>query len=156
MGTTKHDSLIHPLGFTAAVVQKRQGVLAALAMNGEPVVAPQATLGEVWVYRGCPSNARNPDAYRRSHAQRSEWTRDKRVQVTYRTLKYYDNGQVREKGTDVLLAINLVEAVQSGAFEVVILAAHDTYQEPALEAALDSARSTPSNWKQRAGKGARC
>jgi len=78
-----------------------------------------------------------PEAYRRSQAQQSEWTRSDKVTVTYRTLKYYADGSQREKGIDVLIAINLVRAVQGGKFDVVILAAHDTDQEPALEAALE-------------------
>lgn len=138
-GTAKHETLVHPLSFSAGIVQKRQQVLGALAMRGEQVVHPRAALGAVWVYRGCPSNKQNPKAYRRSQAQRAEWTRDQRVQVTYRTLKYYTGSPPREKGVDVLIALNLVQAVQGGDFDVVILAAHDTDQEPALEAAIASA-----------------
>lgn len=136
-GTPKHNSLVHPLAFAASVLQKRQQILGTLSASGKPAAHPAAQLSAVWVYRGCPSNKNDPQAYRRSQAQRSEWTRDPRVQVTYRTLKYYRDAPPREKGVDVLVAINLVQAVSSGEFDVVILAAHDTDQEPALEAAVD-------------------
>lgn len=136
-GVPKHESLIHPLTFASLVVQKRQAIAGRNAMAGKTAPpSPRATLASVKVYRGAPSNLHAPIPYARSQAQRSEWTRDKRVEVVYRPLKYYSDGSAREKGVDVLVAINLVEAVRSGDYSVVILAAHDTDQEPALESAL--------------------
>lgn len=143
LGTPKHETLVHPLSFAAAVVRKRQHIGGALAMAGKtPPPHHTAGLGGVIVYRGCPSNRQDPTAYRRSQAQRSEWTRDPKVEVVYRTLKYYQSGPPREKGVDVLVAINLVEAVRAAQHDVVILAAHDTDQEPALEAAVTLAGVT--------------
>lgn len=71
----------------------------------------------------------------------------------YRPLKYYDDGagrvEVKEKGIDVLVALELVKvaaALQPG--DVVILASHDTDQEPALELAcqLASGQVETTGW----------
>ena len=46
--------------------------------------------------------------YRRTQAQKSEWTRDRRVEVNYRTLRYHwERGEriAQEKGIDVLVAL---------------------------------------------------
>lgn len=94
------------------------------------------------MFRGLPGNKQQPDFYRRNQAQKSEWTRDRRVEVSYRPLKYtYDHDgywTAQEKGVDVRVAIEVVKATDSGDFDVVILAAHDTDLEPALEYALGS------------------
>ncbi|QFS89125.1 hypothetical protein FIV07_00125 [Mycobacterium sp. THAF192] len=94
------------------------------------------------MFRGLPSNSIAPRSYARSQAQKAEWTRDQRVEVTYRPLRYqWENGiQVpREKGIDVLVALKLVELAQSSDYDLVILAAHDTDLEPALEVAVSYA-----------------
>lgn len=82
--------------------------------------------------------------YRRNLAQKSEWTRDRRVQVTYRALKYYRDGSecvAQEKGVDVLIALELVRSADHGDDDLIILASHDTDLEPALDAALESGRA---------------
>jgi uncharacterized LabA/DUF88 family protein len=95
------------------------------------------SLSVVTVFRGLPSNKHQPEFYRRNLAQRSEWTRDPRVQVTYRSLRYsFDNTgywTAQEKGVDVQVALEVVRHAQSGDYEVVILASHDTDLEPALD-----------------------
>lgn len=77
--------------------------------------------------------------YSISLRQQSNWTRDKRVSVVYRTLRYppsWPQKPAQEKGVDVILAVNLVKAAQLGTWDVVILATHDTDLEPALEMAV--------------------
>lgn len=139
-GTAKHLSLVHPLAFAAQVLKRRNGTIGARHTAGDAGLAPVADLAKVAVFRGAPSQKHDAAAYRRSQAQRSEWTRDRRVQVHYRTLNYHwDRGLgawvKREKGIDVAAAVALVSGAFSGAWEVVILASHDTDLEPALELA---------------------
>src|SRR5665647_2718121 len=119
--------------------------------EGGPAPLP-VRLDGVKVYRGSPSNAQAPTAYRRSQAQRSEWTRDRRVEVYYRTLRYlWDPARHEkvpsEKGIDVLAALAVVRAADSKAFDLIIVASHDTDLEPAIEAAIlgppDSDVDTP-------------
>lgn len=139
-GVAKHESLVHPLHFASQVVNARNRVLSIQAMRGLLMRRPQARLDSVMVFRGLPSNERNPNAYRRSLAQRSEWTRDRRVTVTYRTLRYHRDGHLwvaQEKGIDVLVALELVRAADRRTHDIIILASHDTDLEPALSAAIE-------------------
>ncbi len=90
------------------------------------------------MYQGQPSNKHDPKPYARSLAHKSEWTRDRRVRVNYRPLRYYWDYQLndhrkQEKGVDVLVALRVVKAAEVGDFDLVILASHDTDLEPALE-----------------------
>lgn len=145
-GLAKHESLIHPLHFANQALVTRTHRLAVRAMSrGEQPPAP-TRLDRVEVFRGSPSNRHSPTAYRRSQAQRSEWTRDPRVEVQYRTLRYlWDGAEQRhvpsEKGIDVLAALAVVRAADSGVFDLIVLASHDTDLEPALEAAIAGPRS---------------
>lgn len=133
-GTPVHEVLIHPLLFAEQMLAERA------ARQGDERMQ-RAVLTDVYVYRGQPGNKQQPDLYRYTQAQRSEWTRDKRVKVTYRPLRYAPNRPPEEKGVDVLVAINLVRLAQEGRHDVVVLAAHDTDQEPALEMAADYGRA---------------
>lgn len=132
-GTPTHESLLHPLLLGKQILKAR-----ADARGAE---TPPVEIGLVDVYRGLPSNRHDPASYRRSQAQRAEWTRTDAVHVTYRPLRYHYVHNIltpQEKGVDVLVALNLVKLVDSGDFDIVILAAHDTDLEPALEVALSS------------------
>ena len=136
-GVAIHESLIHPLYFANQVILGRKA-----AMNARGTDPGDVSLTLVDTYRGLPTNKEQPDHYRRSLAQRSEWTRDRRVSVTYRPLKYrWEDGQrvAREKGVDVLVALAVVRLVQSGDYDLVILAAHDSDLEPALEQSVTAA-----------------
>jgi uncharacterized LabA/DUF88 family protein len=132
-GTPTHHSLLHPLHLA------NQILIARAAAQRSSV---SARLEHVSVFRGLPSNIHDPANYARSQAQKAEWTRDPRVQVIYRPLRYqWENGVPvpREKGVDVLVALDIAQLAQSRSFDVVILAAHDTDLEPALEFALREA-----------------
>src|ERR1700722_1686624 len=125
-GTPTHHSLLHPLYLANQILQAR-------GTSKQP--PQQVALAKVNVFRGLPSNNHDPRGYSRSQAQRAEWTRDHRVKVAYRPLRYQpEHGTLvpREKGVDVLVALKLVELSQSSAYDLVILAAHDTDLEPAL------------------------
>lgn len=139
-GIPKHESLVHPLHFASQWLTVRQHVMNLQAMEhgGE---REALELKSVVVYRGNPSNRENPKAYQRNQAQRSEWTRDPRVRVEYRTLRYsWENGYRRpqEKGVDVMVALDVVRSADRHEADIVVLASHDTDMEPALETALEN------------------
>lgn len=130
-GTPTHESLLHPLRLAEQILIARA--------NAKGEGTPPCRVEKVYAFRGLPSNKHDPMGYRRSLAQRAEWTRDNRVEVTYRPLRYQEVHGVRtpqEKGVDVLVALTFVELVATAQYDLVIMAAHDTDQEPALEMAL--------------------
>lgn len=98
-----HHCLVHPLFFSRQVLDQRN-LIGSLIAARDGRQFEKFELGTVTAYRGQPSNHRDPNNYRRSQAQQSEWTRDARVRVIYRPLKYYSDGDVKEKGIDVLVA----------------------------------------------------
>lgn len=136
-GESAHLCLVHPLQFAQQVVQVRNAVKKrAVQKNGGE--ADELELVKVRTFRGQPSNLRDSTAYRRTQMQRSEWTRDPKSEVTYRTLKYHrEHGLdvAREKGVDVMVALALVIGAASKEYDTVVLACHDTDVEPALDLA---------------------
>lgn len=128
-GLPIHESLVEPCRFAERVVTLRAQRQAD---------APSACLVSVRVFRGQPSNRHEPFTYGISQRQRSQWTRDSRVEVNYRSLKYpsdWPDTPSREKGIDVLVGVTLLELALAGTYDVVILASHDSDLEPALEVA---------------------
>jgi len=126
-GTPPHQTLVDPRKLADVIDQKR---LAA----GKP-----GMINAVYVFRGLPSNKHEPAANRRNKMQASEWTRDRRVAVTHRSLRYLDSWPttpVREKGVDVLLAVRFVEEALKSQADVLILASRDSDLAPAIEMAL--------------------
>ncbi|MGW4826347.1 NYN domain-containing protein [Amycolatopsis japonica] len=122
-----HESLIEPCRFAERVVELRARRQTA---------APSAALASVRVFRGQPSNKHESFTYGISQRQRSQWTRDPRVEVTYRSLRYpsdWPDTPSREKGIDVLVGVTVLELALAGTYDVVILASHDSDLEPALE-----------------------
>lgn len=148
-GDAPHLCLIHPLQFANQIIAQRN-LIQRLVAEAQGATYVDLTLAGVHVFRGQPSNKNDPRNYARTQAQRAEWTKDRRVSVTYRPLKYYDDGSVKEKGIDVHVALSLVtQAAQADAKgSVVILAAHDTDQEPALALArqLAGKRVETAGW----------
>jgi uncharacterized LabA/DUF88 family protein len=132
--TDARDTLVSPAAFADRIAHVR----ASTAPSVEP-----AEIASVRVFRGVPSNANQPRLYSAAQAQRSQWTRDGRVQVHYRTLRYgnWPAEPPREKGVDVHLAVELVRiALLAIDVDVVIVASHDTDLEPALEMAAQAGR----------------
>jgi len=140
-GTRAQDTVVNPLGFAERLVQVRAAA--------QQVSAQKLTLLEaVRVYRGAPSNHHEPTLYSVAQRQRAFWSRDPRVDITYRTLRYPNNWgsascheRPREKGIDVLLALDLVDLALEGTYDILVLATHDTDLEPALDRALSKRRS---------------
>lgn len=133
-GTPAHETLVHPVKVAEELTARWN------ELNPDE----QAELATVHAFRGAPSNKQQPELYRATQRQKSEWTRDRRLQLVYRTLRYTNRPNVppREKGVDVLVALNLVKLAASGDYDVVVLAAHDTDLEPALEMALADGGAT--------------
>lgn len=142
----EYESLIHPLAYGLHLISRRN----ANQRDG----MPDAVLSKVLVYRGLPSSEHDAKAYGRNLAQKSEWERDRRIQVTHRALRYVyektsdgyratdSSGRPmvkskREKGIDVLCALALVREAQSADVDLVILASQDSDLEPALDEACE-------------------
>lgn len=142
-GTGARETLIHPALFAERLVRVR----AATVSDATQVVS-------IAVFRGVPSNAKQPDLYAAAQAQRSQWTRDPRVRVHYRPLRYgrRPDEPPREKGVDVHLAVELVRAVYLvPGLDVAVVASHDRDLEPALDLAAGSGRVSVETvgWHQR-------
>jgi uncharacterized LabA/DUF88 family protein len=140
-GTRAEDTVVHPLAFAEKLVEIR-------AASQQVSTQRQTRLEAVRVYRGAPSNHHEPTLYSVAQRQRAFWTRDPRVIMTYRTLRYPDNWgsatcreRPREKGIDVLLALDLVDLAAAGTYDIVVMATHDTDLEPAIERALSKRRA---------------
>ncbi|QAY69984.1 NYN domain-containing protein [Xylanimonas protaetiae] len=132
-GTPAHTTLIHPGRFGDAL-------MAARAAKGRT-----GTLERIHVYRGQPSSTHEPDPAAWNKAQSAEWSRDPRVAMFNRPLRYprdWPNNRAREKGVDVKLAIDFVRAGIEKSADVLILASRDTDLMPAIETVMDIGGST--------------
>lgn len=121
----KYQTVVDPLAISEVIVSKRK--------FGGDLVA-------VYVFRGRPLPQFQPEATGANDAQAAAWSKDDRVSIVRRDLKYttYDDGTylAQEKGIDVALAIALVEGAINDRFDVGILFSNDTDQLPALEFAF--------------------
>lgn len=154
----KHETLIDPLLFGLALIRERN--------TAQRSGMAKAVLRKVLVYRGLPAPEHDPDGYARNLAQKAQWERGSRVQVTLRPLKYeYQpaadgrpatdvNGRrtvisVKEKGVDVLCAFAMVREAQDPDTDVVILASSDSDLVPALdEVRRQSGEHTGASWNR--------
>lgn len=97
-------------------------------------------LAEIHVYRGQAAPYREPHLASATEAQASEWSRDHRVVMHRRPLRYprdWPNKPAREKGVDVMLACDLVRHALERRAQTLILASRDTDLVPALEMVRD-------------------
>lgn len=127
-GTSPRDTLVHP------------GLFADEVMAVRDSLGKDGTLEQIRVYRGQASPTKQKDLAAATEAQASHWSRDPRVRMHRRTLRYprdWPTKPAREKGVDVMLAINLVSCALAGDAEVVILVSRDTDLVPALEMVRD-------------------
>jgi len=127
-GTPAFTTLIHPAKFADTLVARR-------ASNGR-----KGRIEEVHVYRGQPSMQHEPEMASRNKAQAAEWSRDRRVTMHTRPLRYprdWPNNKAKEKGVDVMLACDFVRAAIEYSADVLILASRDTDMVPALEMARE-------------------
>lgn len=99
-------------------------------------------LVRVQIYRGMPSSTKSPIGYASARKQVNRWrsaasTDAPRLDVHTRPLDYR-TGKPREKGIDVLLALDLAFGAADRDFDVVVLFSGDSDLLPALERAQAS------------------
>ena len=95
-------------------------------------------LSQVRVYRGLPDATRQPEQYAANERQARAWSKDSRVHVVRRPLRYpasWPRERPQEKGVDVALAVDFVRLAVQGAYDAGIVMSTDTDLLPALEAA---------------------
>lgn len=128
-------------------------------------------LTAVRIYRGMPDNAFDPGGYAAARRQETAWrASDDRVIVTTRKLRYPNDyvhrqssvDEVKEKGIDVALALDLVTMATDDAYDLAIVMSCDHDLAPAVERVLRR-RATRGNgpnvavasWKKDFGKSPR-
>jgi uncharacterized LabA/DUF88 family protein len=87
----------------------------------------------VRVYRGQPHPQHDPLQAATNDAQASQWSRDQRVQVIRRQLRYREGLPPQEKGIDVALAVDLVHLAFRKQYDALVVFSGDTDLLPALE-----------------------
>jgi uncharacterized LabA/DUF88 family protein len=145
------DSLLDPVLFSESLILERN--------NRQKPNMPHVKLESIIVCRGLPSNIHDPRKYSRNLAQASHWSRDSRVTVLQRPIKYtfekiaWDSlakgpkplakiVNRQEKGVDVLCALQLVKAALNPEISHVILASQDTDLVPALDEVISIGTAT--------------
>jgi uncharacterized LabA/DUF88 family protein len=106
-------------------------------------------LHEVRVYRGLPSQHRDPIGYAATRRQIAAWEQDERVKVFSRPLQYPDGWpdysqpgeKPREKGIDVALAVDFATMAARNQYDVGIVFSLDTDLMPALEYVAECQRA---------------
>ncbi|MCW2794020.1 MAG: hypothetical protein JWO76_3118, partial [Nocardioides sp.] len=127
-------------------------------------------LTAIRIYRGMPDNAYDPHGYAAARRQQTAWQRDPRVIVTNRNLRYPDGyihrrspvAEVKEKGIDVALALDLVTMATDGAYDLAILMSCDHDLAPAVERVVarratrgEGPEVAVASWKKNLGKSPR-
>ncbi|MDO8646117.1 MAG: NYN domain-containing protein [Candidatus Planktophila sp.] len=126
------ENLDHPAG---QVNPNQVGLLLAKRIDTD------CELKQVRVYRGLPSNNHQPKGYGAVRRQTSSWMKSGSPEVILRPLHYPANwpnsrkvdGEPREKGIDVELAVDFVRMAISGDFDYGIIFSMDNDLKPALE-----------------------
>ncbi len=99
----------------------------------------QTKLIEIRVYTGVPSKAIQPKSYWNTMKRFQKWKKDSNIIIQSRNLSYSklnkesDYFIPREKGIDVLIAVDLVSLAIDRKFDVAIIFSLDTDLKPALE-----------------------
>ena len=107
-------------------------------------VDPGRVLASLRVYRSIPDLRSGADLERASKIQMSRWMSTTGVKVCARPMNYLERtnkrGEVRwqgrEKGIDVMLAVDLVDMARTDAYDTAVVFSADTDLLPALEAAV--------------------
>ena len=106
-------------------------------------------LDQVRVYRGEPDAERNPTGQAACQRQVRFWQAQQCVEVFSRPLSYrptrWENGrpiewEAREKGIDVMIAVDMVMGAVRDEFDVAILVSADTDLLPAAEAVIEAGK----------------
>ena len=102
-------------------------------------MAREWTPRELWavrVYRGEPSPKHSPAGQAACQRQVAAWSALGLVTPVVRPLRYYPDGTVREKGIDVLIALDIAEGAANDEYDVAVLVSADSDLTPALERAM--------------------
>jgi len=140
--------------------------LGSLLVAQGRVVDQARQLTEVRVYRGEPDATRSPSGHAACQRQVGLWVAQARVMPCLRPLHYRPtawgrNGkatawEAREKGIDVLLAVDMVMGAMRDDYDVAVLVSADTDLLPAVEAVLDvGKRIEVTAWRPDKGWGSR-
>ena len=114
-------------------------------------VDPHRELSAVHICRGEPSSKHSPTGQAACQRQVSAWAALRLVTPVVRALKYYADGSAREKGIDVLIALDLAEGASNDEYDVAILMSADSDLIPALERVLGlGKRVEVASWKSAA------
>ena len=94
---------------------------------------------QVRIYRGLPSNEKDPKGYAATQRQLSVWNKTNLVHVTTNLLRYPQNPDdlPEEKGVDVALAIDYVMMAVRGEYDIGVIFSGDTDLVPALERVME-------------------
>ncbi len=98
--------------------------------------SPVRALSDVRVYRGMPSNNTDSKGYSAALRQVSLWDQHHLVTPRVRPLNYGDPAGPREKGIDVLLAVDFVLGAARNEYDIGVIFSADTDLIPALEAVI--------------------
>jgi uncharacterized LabA/DUF88 family protein len=117
----------------------RRGNFKALALGELLTREPERKLIQVRVYTGLPSQERDDQGYRAARKRFDTWTYEghDRVVVKERNLRYRNNEEPKEKGVDVLLAIEMVRFAGTKLFDLAVVISADNDLVPALELVCD-------------------
>lgn len=101
-------------------------------------VSDDRELTQVRVYRGIPDQKFDPNAYAAARRQMSAWSRNRKVEIVKRVLRYPPgwpdcDDSPREKGIDVSLAVDLVTMAIAGDYDTGIVMSSDQDIAPAVE-----------------------
>lgn len=130
--------------FTFGQVHPRR--LGLLLVQLGQVVDVSRELEYVRAYRGEPSARHSRTAQAASQRQLERWNGQERVAGITRPLRYYRAGHnrlggevfdAREKGIDVLLALDLVMGAMRDEYDVAVVFSGDSDLAPALETVLE-------------------
>lgn len=134
LGVDEQDSHVHgqfdPLKLARLIAQRQPSFSGARLRQ----------LEQVSVYRGLPGASQDPVGYGAMRKQTAAWRArspigsSPRLDIELRALDY-SLGRPREKGIDVLLALDLALGASNGDFDVVVLLSGDSDLLPALERA---------------------
>jgi hypothetical protein len=94
---------------------------------------PTRDLVAVRIYRGMPSNRHDAKGYGAALRQVSLWQNLPAITVRHRALNYRLPTDPKEKGIDVLLAIDFVSMAMRNEYDIGVLCSADTDLVPALE-----------------------
>ena len=125
-----HDHLFDP-HWLGQIPPTAFGLLL-IALSGDP----ERTLTQVRIYRGLPSNQRDPKGYAAARRQIAAWEAMPTTHVTTRSLRYprnYPREKPEEKGIDVKIALDFYAMAVRNQYDIGILMSGDTDLLPALE-----------------------